>query len=113
MLPPYWTQQQTPKLPDPAYNVKGQTGVIPKGLKETIYPKLDVGESGLISVVDTPTLTPAHDGLFYICRTAPSNYQIDVLASRQVMVSSNADVVSIENKGTSNESYKWGLIHLI
>jgi hypothetical protein len=113
MLPPYWKQERSPKLPDPAYNYHGLTGVIPKGGKETIYPKLNVGETGLISVIDTPTLTPAHDGLFYIARTSTSHYQIDTLASRQVVVSSVGSNVSIENKGTTNESYKWGIIHLI
>ena len=111
-LPPYW-KQDSKELPDPAFNYSGTTSVIPKGSSERIYPQLNVGETGLISIIDTPTLTPAHDGLFYIARTAEANYQINTLASRQVALTSNADIVLIENKGTTNEKYKWGIIHLI
>jgi len=51
--------------------------------------------------------------LFYICKTSSNTYQIDTITARQVLLSSNADVVYIENKGTTNESYKWSIIHLI
>ena len=112
-LPPYYKQDPSPKLPDPAYNYHGFTGVIPKNGKEEIDPKLNVGETGLISVIDSPSLTPSHDGLFYIARTSESNYQIDTLASRQVLISSVGSVVSIENKGVTSEAYKWAVIHLI
>ena len=112
-FPPFWKQEPPPVLPDPANNYHGQTGTIPKGNKEAIDPKLNVGETGLVSVVDTPTSAPTHDGLFYICKTSSNTYQIDTITARQVLLSSNADVVYIENKGTTNESYKWSIIHLI
>ena len=112
-FPPFWKQEPPPVLPDPANNYSGQTSTVPKGNKEAIDTKLNVGETGLVSVVDTPTSAPTHDGLFYICKTSSNTYQIDTITARQVLLSSNADVVYIENKGTTPEAYKWSIIHLI
>jgi len=112
-FPPFWKQEPPPLLPDPANNYHGQTGIVPKGNKEAIDTKLNIGETGLVSVVHNPTLLPTHDGLFYICKTSSNTYQINTITTRQVLLSSTADTVYIENKGTTSEAFKWSIIHLI
>jgi len=112
MLPPYW-KQDSKLLPDPINNYSGYTNIIPKGSYEAVDLKFQVGESGLVSIIDSPTSLPTHDGLFYIARTGTSTWQIDTIASRQVVLSVIGGQTVIENKGTTNEQYKWAALHLI
>jgi len=111
-LPPYY-KQESMTLPDPVANFIGFTGIIPKGGTEPVHLGLDVGETGLVSIVDTPVLSPAHDGLFYVARQSSNTWQINTLASRQVDIKVVGDNLVIENKGTTPEKYKWSVVHLI
>ena len=111
-LPPYY-KQESKILPDPVANFIGYTDVIPKGNTEPVYLQLDIGETGLVSIVDTPALTPTHDGLFYVARQSSNTWQINILASRQVDLKVVGNETVIENKGTTPEKYKWSVIHLI
>lgn len=109
-IPPYYPQVNF-ELPDPVQHKKGITPVVLQNKNYDIGIVMKIGSTGLVSVVDVPAHSNTNDGLFYVARY-DGGYNIDILATRQVGLKSNGDTLLVENKGSTDEIYRWSVLHL-